>query len=718
MDVRSAPTPPAVAALGASAQELLAADAAPAFGPDYLERVYAALTGKVVGVYLGRPFEGWSYERIQRELGDVEYYVHDRLGVPLIVTDDDIAGTITFFRAAADSGAGYDVQSRHMAENWLNYLIQGRSVLWWGGMSNSTEHTAYLRLLEGVQPPASGSMQLNGRIVAEQIGAQIFIDCWGLMCPGMPRLAAELARRAAVVSHDGEAVFAAQAIAAMEAAAFVTSDVDVLLDVAQGIVPGDSLIHQLISDLRRWHAEHPDWRTARELLDAEYGYHRYGGGCHVIPNHGLVILGLLYGGGDFSRSLSIVNTCGWDTDCNSGNLGAILGLTAGLAGIDRDAATGRDWRGPVADRIYLPTADAGRGISDVLREATDVARVAYSAAGLSWQPPRGGARFSFAIRGAVQGFSADAAGEPPSTVETSAGPVLRLHATRDGAEFTTPTFVQPDAIEMTNYRLQVSPALWPGQTVTARLAARGEAPVRAALIVRHYDGTDQLRTVSGPRVEIPATGREVSWTLPDMGGQPIAAVGFAIENAGDELAVEWLDWSGAPDVVLATPADGGSLWRKAVVSAFDYEHPHTEESFRLVQNAGWGQLLVGCAEWEGYDLTVELQPHACEALSVAWRTGGLRRGLFLEWDRRGALTLTHRRDAEELILGTAHLPFVDFEPHRIAVSHSDDLIRIHIDDAGIFEVTAPPDIVRGAVGIGVERGRLGVDSIRISPSRP
>jgi len=34
-----------------------------------------------------------------RELGPIEYYVHDRLDCPLIVTDDDIAGTFTFIRA-------------------------------------------------------------------------------------------------------------------------------------------------------------------------------------------------------------------------------------------------------------------------------------------------------------------------------------------------------------------------------------------------------------------------------------------------------------------------------------------------------------------------------------------------------------------------------------------------------------------------------------------
>jgi ADP-ribosylglycohydrolase len=67
--------------------------------PDYLERVYAGVLGKLIGVYVGRPFEGWSHERILKELGHVRYYVHERVGALLVVTDDDVSGTFVFIRA-------------------------------------------------------------------------------------------------------------------------------------------------------------------------------------------------------------------------------------------------------------------------------------------------------------------------------------------------------------------------------------------------------------------------------------------------------------------------------------------------------------------------------------------------------------------------------------------------------------------------------------------
>ena len=138
--------------------------------PDYAERVYAGVLGKVIGVYVGRPFEGWTHERIMAELGEIKYYVHERLGKPLVVTDDDISGTFTFLRAMADYGNTLSLRAGQIGQTWLNYLIEERTILWWGGMGNSTEHTAYLRLKAGIPAPESGSMARNGRVVAEQIG--------------------------------------------------------------------------------------------------------------------------------------------------------------------------------------------------------------------------------------------------------------------------------------------------------------------------------------------------------------------------------------------------------------------------------------------------------------------------------------------------------------------------------------------------------------------
>jgi len=63
------------------------------------------------GLDVGRPVEGWTHERIEEEIGEISYYVNDRVGRPLIVPDDDISGTFTFLRALEDSGAGSDIEA-------------------------------------------------------------------------------------------------------------------------------------------------------------------------------------------------------------------------------------------------------------------------------------------------------------------------------------------------------------------------------------------------------------------------------------------------------------------------------------------------------------------------------------------------------------------------------------------------------------------------------
>src|SRR5262249_44480618 len=152
------------------------------------------------------------------------------------------------------------------------------------------------------------------------IEAQIFIDGWAMLAPGDPEFAADLARRASSVSSDGEAIHAAQVLAAMEAQAFVEPDIDALIDTGLTFIASDSTIRRLIDDVRRWHAAEPDWRNTRQRIEETYGYDKYAGNCPIVPNHALIILSLLYGGGDFHRSLGIISTCGWDTDCNTGNV--------------------------------------------------------------------------------------------------------------------------------------------------------------------------------------------------------------------------------------------------------------------------------------------------------------------------------------------------------------------------------------------------------------
>ena len=110
-----------------------------------------------------------------------------------------------------------------------------------------------------------------------------------------------------------KAVHAAVVWAAMEAEAFVSSDVDHLIDTGLGFIPDDCLIARVIADVRGWAAAHgEDWQATRQKIEENYGYDKYRGVCHVVPNHALMIMALLHAQGDFSRGQMIVNTSGWD----------------------------------------------------------------------------------------------------------------------------------------------------------------------------------------------------------------------------------------------------------------------------------------------------------------------------------------------------------------------------------------------------------------------
>lgn len=691
---------------------------------DYPERVYAGVLGKIIGVYLGRPFEGWSYERIIAELGEIDYYVHEQRGTPLIVTDDDISGTFSFLRALPDYGNSLDLSPAQIGQTWLNYLIERRTVLWWGGMGNSTEHTAYLRLKHGTPAPQSGSIALNGQVVAEQIGAQIFIDGWGMVAPGNPALAADLARRAASVSHDGEAIYGAQVVAAMEALSFVEADIDRLLDVGLSFIPADSVICRMADDLRSWREREPDWRRVRDLLAASYGYHRYGGNCHMVPNHGLILLALLYGEGDFQRSLRIVNSCGWDTDCNSGNVGCLLGIRNGLAGIDR----GPDWRGPVADRLYLPTADGGRAITDAATEALRIVNIGRALAGEAPVAPKDGARFHFTLPGSVQGFRleesplARGTAQTAHTSEGGGGLAIRCRHLAPGrrARVATATFIPPDAAAMPGYRLIASPTLYPGQAVRARLAAACAipGPVTARLYLRHYDADDNLKNQDGPSVTLsPGAPQELTWTAPDLDGYPIAEIGVEVSGesgASGEVFLDYLTWDGTPCVTFDRTA-GGTMWRRAWVDGVDYFETRSTEPYRLIQDEGTGLLIQGTREWRDYRVSAGITPHMVASAGIAARVQGMRRFYALLLVPRNIVRLVKALDGVRTL---AEAPFAwQFgESHALRLEVSGYRIRASVDGVERFDLSDDDrPLLEGAIALVCAEGRAGFGPVRVEP---
>src|SRR5690606_298256 len=149
-----------------------------------------------IGIRLGAPLEPneWSYEKIQEIHGDIRGYVKD---YKTFSADDDANGPVYFIRALIDDARGRELTPKDVARAWLNDSREGIGMFWWGGDQISTEHTAYIYLKKGIPAPKSGSAEVNGIIMAEQIGGQIFIDTWGLLFPDNIQKAADYAGIAA-----------------------------------------------------------------------------------------------------------------------------------------------------------------------------------------------------------------------------------------------------------------------------------------------------------------------------------------------------------------------------------------------------------------------------------------------------------------------------------------------------------------------------------------
>ncbi len=697
---------------------------------DYAERVYAGVLGKIIGVYVGRPVEQWSHERIMETVGEVNYYVHERLGKPLVVPDDDISGTFTFLRALPDHANSLELSAEQIGWAWLNYLVERRTVLWWGGLGTSTEHTAYLRMKHGIMPPASGSAQTNSRVVAEQIGAQIFIDGWGMVSPSDPQQAAELARRAGSVSHDGEAIYGAQVVAALVAQAFVEGDMNALLDAAVAQIPPGCAIAAVIRDVRQWRQRDDDWKATLERIRERYGYEKFGGGCHVVPNHALVILALVYAPDDFQRALMICCTSGYDTDCNVGNVGAIMGVKLGLEGID----AGADYRKAVADRMFLPCADGGRVVTDAVHEADAVVAIGRALAGEPIEPPKGGARYHFSYSGSVQGWRLEQSAEcrDVATVRnvrgySSGGNGLGIRyggvATGRPARVGVATFLGPERIDPSGgYGLMASPSLYPGQAVTARvvLDALASGPVDCCLYLRVYHGQQNaLRIVRGPLRRLsPGEEHQFAWTVPSQQGAPIAEIGIEVASetrADGTLCLDWLHWSGTPQVVLRRAENGTSAWQRAWVDAADrVSFGQGRGTYQIIQNERRGMLIQGAREWAGYRATCEVTPHMVDAAGLAAGVQGLQRYYAVLLRRGGCAELVCVCEGRRQVLGSADIGWQFDQTHDLALEFAPGRVVARVD--GRHQMAADDEtFTGGAVALVCEGGRSKYGPVHVIP---
>ncbi|MCP4167732.1 MAG: ADP-ribosylglycohydrolase family protein [Chloroflexi bacterium] len=601
-----------------------------ALPPDYDEKCYAGWLGKCIGVRFGAPLENWTYKEIKDNLGELTSYLPLPPG-KVFKPDDDTSAPMILIRALQDFGT--DITAQQMGDTLLNYLADQRGTLWWGGYGVSTEHTVYVNLANGIPAPESGSIALNGADLAEQIGGQIFSDIWGLVAPDNPELAADYAAGAASVTHDGEGILGGRFIAGLVSAAFCESDPGRLLEIGLSLIPSDSEYARVVQAVSDFHKQHPeDWHEAYRFIADNFGYDRYPGVVHIIPNAGIIAMALLYGGGDFSRSIQIANMGGWDTDCNVGNVGAIMGVAVALSGIPTH------WREPVNDELITAGIIGTRNLWDIPACADLFSALGRQIAGVEPLPSR--PRYQFNYPGATHSFRQRSGGRGRiidlKQVDNTEGgglqAIVRKLNKKGEVRFFVKTYLRPDELSANYYSASFSPKIYPGQMVRASLSVPEGLPdlQQASLYVWDSNGNQGYQAVGQPLQ--PGTYHELNYQIPELHNTCLSEVGIVLRTLGQpwngSVILDWLDWDGfarfSNDFALERP-EYGAISQWTFLRGF----------WRLADGGyhgsgvGINETYTGDVLWRDYTVSVRLIPLLGDFHNINVRVQGALRSYAL-----------------------------------------------------------------------------------------
>ena len=240
---------------------------------------------------------------------------------------DDIYMDLTFVQVFEDEGM--DAPAQSFADAFANADYS----LWFANQ------VARYNVLNGISPPQSGHWLNNP--AADDIDFQIEADFAGIMSPGMVNSAVEVSDKVGHIMNYGDGWYGGVFIASMYSLAFVNDDIEDIVRLALGAIPEQSDFHKIISDVIALHAENPDdWKFAWDGINEKWADTDLGPRGLMAPfnidakiNAAWVVLGLLYGDGDFSRTLEIATRAGDDADCNPSSAAGILGTIYGYDAI-------------------------------------------------------------------------------------------------------------------------------------------------------------------------------------------------------------------------------------------------------------------------------------------------------------------------------------------------------------------------------------------------
>ncbi|MFE2693368.1 ADP-ribosylglycohydrolase family protein [Streptomyces mirabilis] len=326
-------------------------------GTELADRVLGGWLGRIAGNMLGKPVEQgdhWTRDRIDR-------YLRQAAALPLTdylpepATDGDagefelrpewrqcVRGRI--HGSCRDDDVDYAILGLHLLEtHGFGFSTEQVGDLWLLRLpylqTFTAERAAYRNLANGIKPPLTATYD---NPYQEWIGALIRADVYGWTSPGAPRRAASLARRDAVLSHTGNGVYGAMWAAALVSAAFTAPTVRHALDTALTVIPASSRLARTVRRVLTLHETRMTWEDTLTTVSEETAGL---GWIHTIPNAAVLTAGLLYGDGDFTRTITLTVRGGLDTDSNGATAGSVAGILCGAGAIPAQ------WKNPLEDTV-------------------------------------------------------------------------------------------------------------------------------------------------------------------------------------------------------------------------------------------------------------------------------------------------------------------------------------------------------------------------------
>ncbi len=303
------------------------------------DKVRGAWAGKMIGVMFGRATEfkatGKTFD------GDIVWRPEM---VESSLLEDDIYGQLSFMMTM--ERYGLDVPADSLAK----YFANAGFPLCHANLQSRKNY------FDGIPAALSGLPENN--MHADDIDFQIESDFIGFINPGMPRSSNLMCRKVGRLMAYGDGMYGGMYMASLHTQAYLTHNLDDIVGNALKSIPAGSGYAACIRDVIVAHKADPaNWRTAWQKIQQKYGdidicapYHTFN--IDAKLNGAFITIALLYGQGDFRKTMEIAVRCGQDTDCNTSNSAAVLGLMYGYAAIPGDL---KSYIPQIADKNFLYT---------------------------------------------------------------------------------------------------------------------------------------------------------------------------------------------------------------------------------------------------------------------------------------------------------------------------------------------------------------------------